>query len=67
MEKGRYAGMVLIPTEPFTIGRDDGPPEEKPAHRVFLPVYYNRPESGDMGGTLRSNDIELRQGGPAAR
>lgn len=37
---GRYAGMVLIPAGPFTMGRDDGPPEEAPAHRVTLPAYY---------------------------
>ena len=40
MGKGRYAGMVLIPAGPFTMGRNDGPDEEKPAHRVFLPAYY---------------------------
>ena len=40
MGKGRYAGMVLIPAGPFTMGRNDGPYEEKPAHRVFLPAYY---------------------------
>ena len=40
MGKGRYAGMVLIPAGPFTMGRNDGPPEEKPAHHVFLPAYY---------------------------
>ena len=40
MGKGKYAGMVLIPAGPFTMGRNDGPDEEKPAHRVFLPAYY---------------------------
>lgn len=40
MGKGRYAGMILIPAGPFTMGRNDGPDEEKPAHRVFLPAYY---------------------------
>ena len=40
MGKGKYAGMVLIPAGPFTMGRNDGPYEEKPAHRVFFPAYY---------------------------
>ena len=40
MGKGKYAGMILIPAGPFTMGRNDGPDEEKPAHRVFLPAYY---------------------------
>ncbi len=40
MGKGKYAGMVLIPAGPFTMGRNDGPDEEKPAHRVFLSAYY---------------------------
>ena len=40
MGKGKYAGMVLIPAGSFTMGRKDGPDEEKPAHRVFLPAYY---------------------------
>ncbi len=37
---GRYAGMVLVPAGPFAMGRDDGPLEESPAHRVTLPAYY---------------------------
>ena len=40
MGEGRYADMILIPAGPFTMGRNDGPDEEKPAHRVFLPAYY---------------------------
>ncbi|NIO11504.1 MAG: SUMF1/EgtB/PvdO family nonheme iron enzyme [Deltaproteobacteria bacterium] len=38
--KGKFAGMVLIPAGPFTMGRDDGSPDEAPAHEVFLPNYY---------------------------
>ncbi|MBT3351210.1 MAG: SUMF1/EgtB/PvdO family nonheme iron enzyme [Nitrospinaceae bacterium] len=38
--KGKYAGMVLIPAGPFTMGRNGGPPDEKPAHKVHLPAYY---------------------------
>jgi len=37
---GKFAGMILIPAGPFFMGRDDGPDEEKPRHRVFLPAFY---------------------------
>jgi iron(II)-dependent oxidoreductase len=36
---GKFAGMVLIPAGPFTMGRDGGPTEESPAHRVSLPAF----------------------------
>lgn len=34
------AAMVLIPGGTFLMGRDDGPIEERPAHRVQLSPYY---------------------------
>ncbi len=37
---GPYGGMVLIPAGPFSMGRDGGPPDEGPAHTVFLPSFY---------------------------
>ncbi len=37
---GRFAGMVLIPGGPFTMGREGGPEDERPAHRVSLPAFY---------------------------
>ncbi|MEE9275238.1 MAG: SUMF1/EgtB/PvdO family nonheme iron enzyme [bacterium] len=37
---GKYTGMILIPAGPFIMGRGNGPDEEKPAHRVFLPAFY---------------------------
>ncbi|HEX9879778.1 MAG TPA: SUMF1/EgtB/PvdO family nonheme iron enzyme [Candidatus Binatia bacterium] len=37
---GPYSGMVFIPGGPFTMGRDDGPEDEGPAHEVFLPSFY---------------------------
>jgi iron(II)-dependent oxidoreductase len=30
---------VAIPAGPFTMGRDGGPPDEAPAHRVTLPAF----------------------------
>lgn len=36
---GTFAGMVLIPAGTFTMGRDDGPREERPAHQLFLPAF----------------------------
>src|SRR2546430_10873742 len=39
-ETSPYAGMVQIPGGPFTMGRDDGPANERPAHEVFLPTFY---------------------------
>jgi formylglycine-generating enzyme required for sulfatase activity len=35
----RLDSMVLVPGGPFTLGRDDGPPEEGPAHRVTLGAF----------------------------
>ncbi len=39
-ESGLFAGMVTIPGGSFTMGRDNGPADEKPAHRLFLPTFY---------------------------
>jgi formylglycine-generating enzyme required for sulfatase activity len=39
-EASPYAGMVEIPGGSFTMGRDDGPANERPAHQVFLPTFY---------------------------
>ena len=38
--EGKHAGMVLIPAGEFTMGRDGGPPEEAPAHKLFLPAFH---------------------------
>jgi serine/threonine protein kinase/formylglycine-generating enzyme required for sulfatase activity len=32
--------MVLIPEGEFTMGNDNGPDDEKPAHKIKLPAYY---------------------------
>ncbi len=32
--------MVLIPEGPFTMGANDGDPDEMPEHQVFLRAYY---------------------------
>ena len=37
---GKFAGMVLIPAGEFTIGRDGGPKNETPAHKLFLPAFH---------------------------
>ena len=34
------ATMVLVPGGTFTMGRDDGPSDEAPAHQVTLSTYY---------------------------
>jgi len=39
-EASPYAGMVQIPGGAFSMGRDDGPAQEQPAHQVFLPTFY---------------------------
>ncbi len=39
-KKGKYAGMILIPAGPFTMGRSGGPPDEKPGHEVVLPAFH---------------------------
>jgi len=37
---GKFAGMVLIPAGEFTMGRDSGPKNETPAHKLFLPAFH---------------------------
>ena len=39
-EASPYAGMAEIPGGSFSMGRDDGPAHEQPAHQVFLPTFY---------------------------
>jgi iron(II)-dependent oxidoreductase len=39
-ENSPFAGMVQIPGGPFTMGRNDGPAHEQPAHQMFLPTFY---------------------------
>ena len=34
-----HGDMVEIPAGTFTMGRDDGPADERPAHRVALPAF----------------------------
>ena len=34
------AGMVIIPAGEFTMGRDSGPKDETPAHKLFLAAFY---------------------------
>ena len=34
------APMILIPAGPFTMGSDDGLPNERPEHKVTLDAYY---------------------------
>lgn len=34
------ADMVRVPAGPFWMGRDDGPPEERPRHRVELDEFW---------------------------
>ena len=39
-QTGKLAGMVNIPAGEFTMGRDSGPKDETPAHKLFLPAFY---------------------------
>ncbi len=39
-ENSPFAGMVAIPGGPFLMGRDSGPADEQPAHRISLPTFY---------------------------
>ena len=33
-------GMACVPGGAFVMGRDDGPPNERPAHRVWVQTFY---------------------------
>ena len=39
-ENNPLKGLVPVPGGTFTMGRGDGPVEERPAHKVFLPTFY---------------------------
>ena len=39
-QSGKFAGMILIPAGEFTMGRDNGPQDEAPAHKLFLPAFH---------------------------
>ena len=38
-DKPERSDMVTVPAGPFTMGRDDGPLDERPAHAVTLPEF----------------------------
>ncbi len=75
--KGKYAGMVLVPAGPFVMGRDGGPPEESPAHRVVLPAFYidrnlvtwadYLPFIQEKGATGSKGEMYLDEGDPDAK
>ena len=37
---GKFTGMVIIPAGEFTMGRDSGPKDETPVHKLSLPAFY---------------------------
>jgi len=37
--QGSINDMVEVPAGPFTMGSDDGPTDERPAHRITLPAF----------------------------
>ena len=39
-ESARADGLMLVPAGAFWMGRDDGPPEEAPLHRVFVTDFW---------------------------
>ena len=41
--------MVQIPEGPFTMGSQDGDPDEVPEHQVFLKGFFPRSERSDAG------------------
>jgi iron(II)-dependent oxidoreductase len=40
VERSRADGIMLVQAGAFWMGRDDGPADEAPAHRVFLPHFW---------------------------
>jgi formylglycine-generating enzyme required for sulfatase activity len=40
VEQPRADGIMLVQASAFWMGRDDGPADEAPAHRVFLPHFW---------------------------
>ena len=56
-------GLVRIPAGTFVMGRDDGPADEAPAHRVTLPAFRIQPRKV----TNREFAAFLDAAGPAGR
>lgn len=40
LDDKEMVSMVLIPAGPFTMGREDASPDERPTRRVFLAAFY---------------------------
>jgi len=51
--------MVLVPAATFIQGRDDGPPDEGPAHKVKLGAFY----IDQHEATIRQYDLYLKETG----
>ena len=47
------AEMVLVPADTFIMGRNDGEPEERPTHEVFVSTYYIDLHEVTVGQYLR--------------
>ncbi|RUL84232.1 SUMF1/EgtB/PvdO family nonheme iron enzyme [Tautonia sociabilis] len=54
--------MVLVPAGSYLMGRDDGLPTERPAHRVGLPSFYIDEHEVTVGQYLRYREAMARRG-----
>ena len=59
------AGMVLIPTGPFTMGGNAGPEDERPPHRVALGEYLfdrNKVTNAQFAGFISARGTHAADG-----
>jgi len=62
----RADGVMLIQAGPFWMGRDDGPPDEAPLHRVFVrDVWLERHKvtNAEFAAFLNARGLHSKEGG----
>jgi formylglycine-generating enzyme required for sulfatase activity len=59
--------MVVIPAGPFTMGSNEGPEDERPAHEVTLPLFTIERFPVTNAQFAAILDLQLAQAGPVAR
>ncbi len=69
-QKAAPPGMIFIPAGEFTMGRDGGPENEAPAHRVELPAFWidrNLVTQAQYAEFMNAAGIERGRPGPRGK